>query len=746
MTSLGLAIDFGTSNTAAVLRRSDGRVEPLLFDGSPLLPSAVCAQTDGTLLTGRAAMHSARFAPERFEPNPKLRVDDATLLLGHTEVAVAEVFAAVIGRVVVEARRVANAPILQVALTHPASWGPHRRGVLGEAAHRAGLGDVQFVAEPVAAASYLRGSTPADTAAPIVIYDLGGGTFDVTIVAGDQVLAAEGLSDTGGLDVDAAIVAYLDAVYRPQNPTAWARLREPSTPADRRAWRQFTDDVRTAKEVLSSSAQAYLHIPLADIDAPLGREQLDSIAQPLVARTLSATKAAINSAGLTLPPAGPVFLAGGASRMPLVTTMLHRHLKTAPTICEQPELAVAHGALNKLRWLSQTSATSVSVLSRDERAERPAGEEDHARNGQRRPIGAPQQATTSDPSPDSAAVRGAPRPRRHLRRRVVLLGGLAALGAAAVPFAVHFWPSNRLTGDDVHAVAFSPDGKNIAGGNLYGGGWLWDAATGKRIATFSSDDDSNQAVAFSPDGKTLATAGLGDKLVLRDAATGAVTRRLNAPVDAIRSLAFSPDGTHLVAGGNVTPAGAGHEICTVWRLPDGERVRSLPVPNPDNSEIRSVAFHKDGGHIVIGGENVDGSEGTGNYSSGCRIWDLSTGGLATIYSAETTNAVAASPDGTLFALATEHGCVLLRHGNIDQPTTLTMDKTDSLAFSPDGRTLASGGTGGVRLWNIDAGRHIATVSDQRPSTMAFSPDGKTLVSGGWYVDNEGCWLWPVKQA
>ncbi|HKT02226.1 MAG TPA: Hsp70 family protein, partial [Rugosimonospora sp.] len=100
-----LGVDLGTSNTVAVLRWPDGRVKPLLFDGGPLLPSAVYAEPGGALLTGRDAVHSAQLDPARYEPNPKRRVDEGTVLLGDTEVPVVRLLAAVLGRVVEEARR-----------------------------------------------------------------------------------------------------------------------------------------------------------------------------------------------------------------------------------------------------------------------------------------------------------------------------------------------------------------------------------------------------------------------------------------------------------------------------------------------------------------------------------------------------------------------------------------------------------------------------------------------------------------
>src|SRR5947199_7273824 len=130
-----LGVDFGTSNTVAVLRWPDGRARPLLVDGSPLLPSAVYADPGGSLLVGRDAIHSARLDPARFEPNPKRRIDDQSVLLGERELPVVDLVAAVLIRVAEEARRtIGNAPIETVTLTCPAGWAATRRGLLTQAA------------------------------------------------------------------------------------------------------------------------------------------------------------------------------------------------------------------------------------------------------------------------------------------------------------------------------------------------------------------------------------------------------------------------------------------------------------------------------------------------------------------------------------------------------------------------------------------------------------------------------------
>src|SRR5947207_15474560 len=211
-----LGIDFGTSSTVALLRWPDGRVKPLLFDSSPLLPSAVFGAPDGAFEVGRDALHRGRFAPACLEPNPKRRVDEDTVLLGEREVAVTALFTEVLRRVAAEATRLTGRGRLpETALATPAGWGPVRRLVLADAATAAGLPDVRFVPEPVAAAHYFTGVLGQEVAPgyALVVYDFGAGTFDASVVrrtgAGFEVVAVDGLGDVGGLDVDAAVVAWL---------------------------------------------------------------------------------------------------------------------------------------------------------------------------------------------------------------------------------------------------------------------------------------------------------------------------------------------------------------------------------------------------------------------------------------------------------------------------------------------------------------------------------------------------------
>jgi hypothetical protein len=346
-----LAIDYGTSNTVALLRWPDGRVRPLLFDASPLLPSAV-QDIAGRLVAGRDALNAARTDPAAHEQNPKRRITDLSVLLGEREHDVADLIAATLRRVADEAQRVTGAAVPGgVVLTHPAAWGTIRREILVDAAARAGLSDPVLVAEPVAAAAYFAEVLGHELVAGqcVVIFDLGAGTFDVTVVkkhAGEDldILAADGLDDLGGLDFDALVVSMIGA-QAGARAEGWEQLLHPRTPAERRFARLLWDDARGAKEALSRLSTATVSVPSLDFDAHLTREQFEVAARPLLTRTVRATAAVLRAARVPDDAVAGLFLVGGSTRIPLVATLLFQELHIRPIVLEQPETVVAEGAL-----------------------------------------------------------------------------------------------------------------------------------------------------------------------------------------------------------------------------------------------------------------------------------------------------------------------------------------------------------------------------------------------------------------
>nr|BFE59483.1 hypothetical protein GCM10020063_040090 [Dactylosporangium thailandense] len=362
-----LGIDFGTFNTVAMVRRGSGEARSLLFDGSPLLPSAVLLEGPGDVLSGAEAVRSARVHPDRYEPNPKRRMADGIVLLGGYETDVVDLVAAVLGRVASEARQIVGQFPDRVVVTHPETWGKSRLSRLTAAAVRAGLPNPILVSEPIAAAAYFLGQVGRVGAGQCaVVYDFGAGTFDAGVVRRDPggaltVLASEGLPEVGGLDLDAALVEHLGRLIAQRDRDAWDRLRRPATAADRRARWQLWEDVRLAKESLSRRSQTLVHLPVLDDAVPVSRDEFEQLAEPVIARTVAVTRAAVRSAGIGPSDVGGIFLVGGSSRVPLVATLLHRAFGMPPTVLEQPELVVAEGSLILLDACEERTPTGVTM-------------------------------------------------------------------------------------------------------------------------------------------------------------------------------------------------------------------------------------------------------------------------------------------------------------------------------------------------------------------------------------------------
>jgi actin-like ATPase involved in cell morphogenesis len=347
-----LSVDLGTSNTVAVLSAHGRAPRVVEVDGSATMPSAIFAAEEGHLVVGRDAERRARLDPSRFEPNPKRRVDEGTLLLGDTVVPVTDALSSVLRRVVDEtSRQLGGAKPDEVRLTHPAQWGPVRRNVLLSASRQAGMGsNLVLVPEPVAAAAHFA-SFPGQGLAPgqaLAVYDLGAGTFDVAIVGATQngfvVLAEAGLPDLGGLDVDQALLEHVGRQVSQRDPSRWQHLLRPESTGDRRARRALQEDVKAAKETLSRHPQTEVPMPEPFEDVLVTRVELEALIRPSMLRSVELLAATIRSTGLSPDRLRGIHLVGGSSRIPLVATLIAEQLQVVPTSLDQPETAVALGA------------------------------------------------------------------------------------------------------------------------------------------------------------------------------------------------------------------------------------------------------------------------------------------------------------------------------------------------------------------------------------------------------------------
>jgi hypothetical protein len=352
-----LSVDLGTSNTVAVLSAHGMPPRVVEVDGSANMPSAVFATEEGTIMVGRDAERRARLDPTRFEPNPKRRIDEQTLLLGTDVVPVTEALAAILRRVLEEtSRQLGGDQPDEVRLTHPAQWGQTRRNVLMSAARLAGMGpNILLVPEPVAAAAHFA-SFPGKALAPgqaLAVYDLGAGTFDVAVVGatppGFTVLAEDGLPDLGGLDVDQALMVHVGREVSHSDPQRWQRLLRPESTADRRTRRALQEDVKAAKEALSRHPQTEVPMPEPFKDVLVTRGELEGLVRPAMLRSVELLSRTLRSSGLTPDRLAGIYLVGGSSRLPLVGAMIAEKLGVVPGSLDQPETAVALGAQHVAR-------------------------------------------------------------------------------------------------------------------------------------------------------------------------------------------------------------------------------------------------------------------------------------------------------------------------------------------------------------------------------------------------------------
>ncbi len=341
---LRLAIDYGTTTTVAVLAWPEGRHMPLLFDGSAVLPSAVHTGPDGRLLTGTQAWQAAATTPEGFQPTPLRHIRNGTIDLGSTKVDVLDLIAATLRRVTDEATRVATQPVPDVRLVVPAGWGPRRRTLLRNAAHRAGLPTPTLIEAPIAAARHLLATgTPIADGAHLLICDLGAG-FEATVLrhTGDSfdVLATIDDPDAGTLRIDRDLAAYLtDVIAAAGNPSA--------NPGELSAGDRFMiqASARTATESLTRAPAVAVAMPSPHPPVVLTHTQLDAIARPVLEQAAVTARQAVDAAAEAgAEHLAGVYCIGEGAQLPPAAKLLKEHTTLAPTVPAEPRLAAARGA------------------------------------------------------------------------------------------------------------------------------------------------------------------------------------------------------------------------------------------------------------------------------------------------------------------------------------------------------------------------------------------------------------------
>ena len=364
MTDEILGIDLGTTNSEIAIYR-DGRPEVLRDDqGRIILPSVVGLTETGELLVGEEARNQFLLYPERTVRSIKRRMgSDAKVQLGEREYTPQEISAIILSRLKEIAQARLGRPIRKAVITVPAYFSDTQRQATREAGEIAGLEVARIINEPTAAALVYEAAQHQGKR--ILVYDLGGGTFDVSVVRIEQgvveVISSHGNNHLGGDDFDHKIVEHVlehlklkHGVDVADLPQAMARILRSAEDAKK----QLSDHpyARIAEEYLAEHSGQPVNL-----DLELSREEYEDMIAPFIEETLGAIHIALESAGLTSSQVDEILLVGGATRTPLIRRRLVEAFGTQPRGEVDPDLCVAMGAAIQGAAMTGTEVSAVLV-------------------------------------------------------------------------------------------------------------------------------------------------------------------------------------------------------------------------------------------------------------------------------------------------------------------------------------------------------------------------------------------------
>jgi len=366
-----IGIDLGTTNSVAAVM-SGG--EPIVIpsaEGERLVPSVVAMNKNNERLVGRVARNQAItnpqntiFSVKRFmgrktgDPEverTKKRVPygvaeaangDVRVQLGGKEYSPPEVSAMILAKIKADAEAYLGEPITQAVITVPAYFNDAQRNATKDAGKIAGLEVLRIINEPTA--SSLAYGLDKKKNEVIVVYDLGGGTFDVSILdVGDgvfQVRATSGDTFLGGDDFDLRLMDYLIEQFKKDNGIDLHN--------DRQALQRLKEAAEKAKIELSTVMQTEINLPYLTADASgpkhlvmtLSRSKLEQLTADLVDRTIAPVKQALSDAGLNASDIHEIVLVGGMTRMPAIQDRVRAFFGKDPHKGVNPDEVVAIGA------------------------------------------------------------------------------------------------------------------------------------------------------------------------------------------------------------------------------------------------------------------------------------------------------------------------------------------------------------------------------------------------------------------
>ena len=356
---LVVGIDLGTTNSV-LAADIDGQIRVIDIHGQPTMPSCVGLDANGALVVGQAARNQAIAAPDATILSIKRRMgEDVRLSLGGRQFSPEEISSFILRELRIEGEKQLGRAIRKAVITVPAFFTERQRKATQVAGELAGLDVVRIINEPTAAAlAYGAGDTPDET---MVVYDLGGGTFDVSVVAVQEgvveVRASHGDTHLGGDDFDQLLVAHALREFESRHGT--------NLSGDDRVLRRLSIVLERAKCRLSDEPFVAVREEYLDgkhhLDMEIARDAYEAMIAPLIEKTLLSVHQALRDA-LLLPGAiDRVMLVGGSTRTPLVHALLRGRLEMEPRWEIDPDLIVAMGAAIQGAVLAGAQRHSILV-------------------------------------------------------------------------------------------------------------------------------------------------------------------------------------------------------------------------------------------------------------------------------------------------------------------------------------------------------------------------------------------------
>ena len=343
-----IGIDLGTTNSCVAVMEGGDPVVIANSEGSRTTPSVVSFQANGERLVGQVAKRQAITNPDKTISSIKRHMGtDYKVDIDGKKFTPQEISAIILQKIKADAEAYIGEKVTQAVITVPAYFNDSQRQATKDAGKIAGLEVLRIINEPTAA-SLAYGLDKQEHNQKILVYDLGGGTFDVSILElGDgvfEVKSTNGNTHLGGDDFDQRVMNYIADTFKKDNGID---LRN-----DKMALQRLKEAAEKAKIELSSSMQTNINLPFitADasgpkhIDMTLTRAKFNELTQDLVESTIEPMKKALQDAGLSINNIDKVILVGGSTRIPAVTETVKNFTGKEPSKGVNPDECVAVGA------------------------------------------------------------------------------------------------------------------------------------------------------------------------------------------------------------------------------------------------------------------------------------------------------------------------------------------------------------------------------------------------------------------